>query len=127
MLPSDKVIKEHAYLVSRGVRPLALIGTVSSDDETAVISAYDKVGEFAGKVGYGLGNQVIPVVSKRKGRHVVDVGFASRKWVAETLNWLYEAEIPEPYYSRIIGMLLGYSTDAIAVYDESQGSSFFPN
>ena len=118
-LMSDDAIKEHASLVAMGVRPLSIVGTVRKDFED-MGHVHDKLQNTAAyRVGY-IGRNVIPIyVETYDG--LVDVGFAARGWIADTLHWLNNAEIPTRHRRRILGMMQGQSVDAIAAEHEVSG------
>ena len=70
------------------------------------------------------GHEPIPVVMKRNEGPWADVGFAGRAWVADTFKWVsYNA--PQPHLQRILGLLMGYSSDAIAALEESESGILF--
>ena len=113
-IPSDEQIINEAYLISRGVRSLALLGTVPNDQACEI---YLKLSELAStKLGSGQAAEPVPFLSNSAEGDFKYFGYAARKWVIETFEWLNTVE--EPHYSRILGMLLGYSPLAIAEYDE---------
>ena len=123
---SEDTIQHQAYLVSRGVRPLAIVDAVKSDDPVAVLKAYNKMQFTLLGLGPGSDRSVVPFAVKRKEQDVVDVGFAARAWIANTLKWvLWNA--PQPHLDRLVGLLLGYSPDAIASNDEADGGRLFPD
>ena len=79
----NDIIKEHAYLVSRGVRSLALVDVVEANDPLAILKAYNDM-EFALlNISPGSGNPVVPFAVMRKDGDLVDVGFAARSWVVD--------------------------------------------
>jgi hypothetical protein len=121
-LPSDETIHEQAYLISRGVRPLALVGVVDGD-KVAMLRAYNKLESV--RCGLGQAHEPIPVVMQRSDGHWADVGFAARAWVSDTLKWCLE-NTPQPHLQRILGLMLGYSPDAIAALEESESGALFP-
>ena len=121
MLPSDDTIQEQAYLVSRGVRPLALIGTCESEP-TEMLRVYNKL-EFI-RTGGAMGIEPIPIVLKRADGSCADVGFAARPWVAETLKWMQD-NMPQPHLDRLLGLMMGYSPDAITANDAWEAGRLF--
>ena len=128
MLLSDDAIQEAANLISRGVRPLALVGTVSLEgnadtDHWNLMTAYSKI-EYL-NVGRANGHEIIPVVVLRKDKSCADVGITSRAWVAETFKWVLD-NAQQPQLNHLLGLLLGYSPDAIAASDESEAGRLFP-
>ena len=125
MLESDDLIREPAYLVSHGVRPLALVGTIETDP-LAMIRVWTKlrVPDEIGLIPAQLG--AIPIVHLRKDGVCADVGFAARAWVAETFKYVMD-NVPQPHLDRLLGLMLGYSPDAIANNDECLAGEQFPH
>ena len=125
--PIEGTIQEHANLIARGVRPLALLGHVQPDPWN-LLRAYNRL-SYLGGAGqkYGAGDRApIPIVALRKDGSCADAGFAAKPWVAETFKWIGD-NIPQPHLNRIIGLMLGYSVDAIAALEESESGKMFPD
>ena len=114
-------VKSEAYLVSRGVRPLALVGTVDADP-LLMLKAFNRVSYATLGMSELRGTSVIPLVVDSG--DYADVGFAARSWVAETFKWMVE-NVPQPHLDRLKGLLLGYSVDAIADNDEWMSGRLF--
>ncbi len=113
------VLREHAYLVARGVRSLALAGHAESAAITslAIASTLEQVAE----------PRTIPFVIDR-GDGFVDFGFASKRWVIELYRWAVtekENAVPDVHRHRILGLLLGYSADAIDAFEEERSGRLF--
>ena len=68
----------------------------------------------------------IPLVSVRKDGSCADAGFAARQWVVETFKWIQD-NVPQPHLDRLLGLMLGYSPDAIAAHDEARSGKLFPD
>ena len=68
----------------------------------------------------------IPIVHLRKDGVCADVGFAARAWVAETFKYVMD-NVPQPHLDRLLGLMLGYSPDAIANNDECLAGEQFPD
>jgi len=104
-----EVLKEQAYLISRGVRPMALIGNCASDPETmlSTLKAIEECSESG----------AIPFVIN-KGHGSADYGYAASQWVIDVFSLFSRAESPVPERERgcILGLLLGYSSEAIGRY-----------
>ena len=122
MLPSDDLIQEQAYLISRGVRPLALVGTIETDPDE-MLRVYNKLSLV--RTGTANGHEPIAVVVARQDGECADVGYAARAWVVDTFRWLSE-NAPQPHLNRLMGLLLGYSPDAIAALEEAESGALFP-
>jgi hypothetical protein len=90
-----------AYLVSRGVRAVSLLDASADEkmlpDVLAFLERYSQ-------------NSAIPFALK-SGRRVL-VGYASTPWAVELLRWAAESA-PSSRWHEIVGLLLGYSADAI--------------
>ena len=127
MLPSFDLIKEQAYLVSRGVRPLAIVAEGHDEDPVAVLKAYNELCYTLQSGGITVGGQtnIVPICYQ-DGEGSVKLGFAARSWVPETLKWILE-NVPQPHLDRILGLLLGYSSDAIAADGDFDSGKLFPD
>ena len=100
MLPSDDLIQEQAHLISRGVRPLALLGSVGTNPRE-MKNAFIRLGQFG---AYCLDrDNAVPFVLPRKDMDCALVGFASHAWVVDLLRWTYATH---PYSKSI--RLLGF-------------------
>jgi hypothetical protein len=108
---SDDYISEHAYLVARGLRPMAIVGHVKTDDLLML--------QVASKLEIATCNiNVIPFVIPRKD-DFADCGFAAATWVLELYAYIVQSgDIPDKHMHRIRGLLLGYSAEAIRQHDE---------
>ena len=118
-LPSVEVVSEQAYLVARGVRLLAIVGAVKDDPElVATVSQmlYEAAVESAGSQA----RVPIPFLTKCSGTNLVDLGFASHEWVVDVYEWILSGYVPDQMVGRVMGMLLGYSGDAIMQYERMQ-------
>lgn len=116
-LPPDEVIREHAYLVSRGVRAIGLVGhcTARPLDMLKVATRIETLADSG----------TIPFVIERPDG-VADVGFAAAAWALDLYEWLLsEPAVPENQAHRIVGMLLGYAPDAIRRFEEEKGGRRF--
>ena len=122
--PIDGTIQEQANLISRGVRPLALLGHVRPDPIT-MLRAYNRLEHLAPRGGASA-HEPIPIVMLRKDGSCADAGFAARQWVAETFKWVSD-NAPQPHLNHLIGLMLGYSPDAIAALDEVESGALFPD
>ena len=112
-MESIESIQEQAYLVSRGVRPLALLDTCDLD-ETVMANRFVQLNQLAEKY------TVIPFVLPRKDFPCAMTGYAAASWVVDLLAWSYEQPLHQ--HHRIIGLLLGYSVSAIAEHDAREFS-----
>ena len=106
---SDDELTEQAQLIDRGVRPLTLLKGIPTDPHL-LLRASTRLEKVSS------GTRAIPFVLNCRGR--IDCGFAGSKWVVETLRW--SSGLTEPYRSRILGLLLGYSVTAIEDFHQRQ-------
>lgn len=119
MFPSDDVIREHYYIVSMGVRPMALIGEIESHP-IKIQNFYNKLSCLAWEEGVGSsapGVRPIAFVIKEKEGVWARYGYAASGWIPETFKWLLDNATPD-HLHRIVGLLLGYSLASIAMHDE---------
>lgn len=101
----DGLVREAAYLVARGVRPMALVYDGAADRLSMLQTATQL--ERLGDPG------CIPlVVDHNDGR--AGCGFASAQWVIDLYQWITSGvAVPPEHRHAILGLLLGYSTSAI--------------
>lgn len=121
MLPgtSDDLLTEQAYLVARGVRALALVGHCESEPLTML--------RMATRLEAQAAPGAIPFVVDR-GDGWADLGFAASGWVLDLYSWLSKESqdtVPEPQRSRILGLLLGYSTEAVRLFEDGRSGRLF--
>jgi hypothetical protein len=103
-LPCNDVLAEHAYLIARGVRALALSGYCPADP-VVMLRASTRLFTAAG------GNDVLPFVIDF-GDGSAACGYAAAKWVIDLYEFVMQR--PHPHRSQILGLLLGYSPPAIS-------------
>ena len=106
---AEPEVVETAYLISRGVRPLALLESVARD-EAVMRHAFDTLNQVSARY-----ESVIPFVLPRQDIDCAMTGFAAAPWVVDLLAWSYEQPLRQ--HHQIIGLLLGYSVQAIAEHD----------
>jgi len=108
---SEDYVAEHAYLVARGVRPMAIVGHVRANKDL-MLQAASRLEIVS------VGESVVPFVIPRADGFA-DCGFAAARWVVDLYAWLVgSACVPEEQAHRIKGLLLGYGADAIRGHDE---------
>lgn len=107
----EKLAQEHLYLIRRGVRPIAFIGLCSSAAQTmlrasTVLESFSESGDCPFVIDRGDGS--------------AEYGFAAAAWVVDLLRWIYNKKSPAPekQRDRVLALLLGYSTTAVASYEE---------
>jgi hypothetical protein len=111
-LPSDEVLAEQAYLVARGVRPMALAGWCPAD-ELVMLRAATRL-EAAAEAG------ALPFVIDHKNGSAT-FGYAAQPWVLDLYEWVVcDTDVPQEQCERITGMLLGYAAEAISRYEANR-------
>lgn len=113
MNASDDLILEHALLVSRGVRYLALVDSTGINPE--------EMAEAWKRLAYVLGpDYALPFVLPDSGGRYANAGYAADQWAIDLFEWIHREGPPLRFRHMIIGMLLGYSSAAIAKHDAHQ-------
>ncbi len=113
---SDEVIREHADLISRGVRSIAIIGQFKANPDAMLL--------VATKVETLAPAEAIPfVIDKQDGLAIY--GYARKSWAIDLLQWASSENIPQKQRDRILGLLLGYSVESIAEYCEKNSGRCF--
>ncbi len=111
-----QTLHDAAWLVSRGVRPLATVEpTVAPDAESLAESWRDLEAEAV--------EGAIPFVIERPGGRAIR-GYAAQPWAVELARWLVGSgdTIPERHRDEIWGLLFGYGAEAIGRFSSSGGS-----
>jgi hypothetical protein len=114
-VPSRAELDNECYLVSRGVRPLALVGHCPS---TPVLMC--RVKTLLQRVQQA--ELVIPFIFP-EGDHPEQTafGYAAHRWIVDHLEWALGSGLPRPRVHEILGLLCGYSPAAIARHQEGSG------
>jgi hypothetical protein len=118
--PCPEILLEHAYLVARRVRCLAIVGRYAAPDGIANVRLATLVEQ------YSLPGVVPFVVDLGDERS--DCGYAAATWVLELYRWLVttaHGTIPEVHQERIVGLLLGYGPEAIRAFEEENAGRCF--
>jgi hypothetical protein len=112
LVPNRDVLAEHAYLVARDVRSIAIAGHFHTEGASTLRIA--TLIESAAPA-----EDVVPfVIDHRDGTG--SFGYAANRWALDFYEWaVTDRAIPEQQQHRIIGLLLGYSPVAISRYEES--------
>lgn len=105
---SPELLAEQAYLVARGVREIADIGTVAADPESMLRATTVLESAAQGAIPF-----VFPV---QDGRAVC--GFAGHRWSLELFKWSVTTDVPPEHRASILGLLHGYAGVAVRDYDE---------
>jgi hypothetical protein len=111
-LPSGEVLREQAYLVARGVRPMSLAGhLVAGDGDEALLTAATEVERHSE-------DNVVPFVVDH-GDGVASYGYSGSRWALDLYEWaVRDPAVPQQQRHRIVGLLLGYSTPAVSRHEE---------
>ncbi|HEY4894946.1 MAG TPA: hypothetical protein VII01_02550 [Solirubrobacteraceae bacterium] len=120
-LPSGELLAEHAYLVARGVRRIALAGHCHLPDAQSEISLLTVATEIE---RYSAADTIPFVVDHGDG--VASFGYADSRWALDLYQWVVsDPAVPQEQRHRIIGLLLGYGAPAISRHeDEGSGRRF---
>ena len=118
---SEGLLREHAYLVARGVRPIALVGQCQSSP-VALLRAQTLLNN-------GADAGAIPFVIDR-GDGCADLGYAAARWAIDLFRWIVkdaQDAIPSEHRDRILGLLFGYSIEAIRLFDDTRSGRVYLN
>lgn len=111
-VPSRAELDNEAYLVSRGVRPLALAGHYP-----AVPLVMCRVKTLLHRARQS--ELVIPFIFAEGGDPgSAAFGYASHRWCIDLLEWALDGGVPPDRKHEILGLLLGYSPSSIARHQE---------
>lgn len=115
---SNDSVREQVYLIERGVRSLALIGTCENGSKSPnqIADELDNFGLF------NLTN-TIPFVIEAHDK--IYYGYSNAKWAIDLFKWVMITEMPEIQRDRILGLLFGYSIEAIAHFEDSKSGRLF--
>ena len=114
-VPSRAELDNEAYLVSRGVRPLALAGHCPA---RPLVMCRVKTLLYRARQA----ELVIPFIFAEGGNPgSAAFGYASHRWVIDMLEWALDGGVPPSRKHEILGLLCGYSPSAIARHQESGG------
>ena len=101
---------EAAYLVSRGVRPLAVVAEGVAD-EMQMIRAMTVLGRYSDDRAIRF------VVDHEDG--TASWGYAAAAWAIDLYRWARLEEKDESRRHQVLGLLLGYSPEAVARHLDS--------
>jgi hypothetical protein len=109
-LPNVELLTEHAYLVARGTRPMALAGWCPADPDVMLRVATRLEGTAeAGALPF--------VIDHHDG--TATYGYAAARRVLDLYQWIArDPAVPQEHRERITGLLLGYAPHAISRYEE---------
>ena len=119
VLPSDDLLSEQAYMVARGVRPLALVGHCPADPMTLL--------RVATRIERVVCPGAVPFVIDH-GDETASFGYAGSAWALDLYEWANDpALVPQEQRHRINGLLLGYSVPAISRHEDETSGRRFPS
>jgi hypothetical protein len=107
----DALIQEQAYLVSCGVRCVALVGECE-DTEFARLAAITRLEALSPKC------ECLAFAISRGTDELADCGYCRHSWVVDILTWISENHPPDLVRDSILGLLCGYSSEAIASFHD---------
>jgi len=105
-LPSVEVMSGQAYLVTRGLRLLAIVGTVKNVPEVAA-DLRQILYEIAVESAASQASVLIPFLAQSPNINRVEIGHASHGWVVGVYERLLRSTVPEQMVSSVMGLLLG--------------------
>ena len=111
MNASDDLVLEHALLVSRGVRPMALVAYVGVSENEAR-EAHIILTRAVGS------DRAIPFVVPWQEMECALAGFAAETWVIDLLEWICLLGVDSRRHHQVMGLLLGYSAKSIAEHND---------
>ena len=112
----DAVLAEQAYLVSRGVRALAIAGECENT-EFEKLRAMTRLETAA--LQYGCISFVVPRGNKLAGeRGFADCGYCRHAWAVDLLEWVNTSAPSDFVRDSILGLLCGYSSEGIAGFHD---------
>ena|GEM_PF-6097701 len=103
-------IEDAAYLVARGVRPLAIVGE-GITDRLGMVRAMTVLGQYSDDRAIRF------VVDHKDG--TASWGYAAAAWVVDLYRWVRLEEKDESRRHQVLGLLLGYGPEAIARHLDS--------
>ncbi len=109
-LENEALLEAESHSVSLGVRLIASVTTIPSDDQHGVIRARTKLDEAASST-------IIPFVFDRGDGWTV-CGFARFGWALDLYRWaVTERSLSSQQVHRIVGLLHGYAGEEIQHFD----------
>lgn len=117
-LPAREVLDGEAYLVSRGVRPLALVGHCPGD---SLVMLRVRTALHQARQAELVLPFIFPERPYEDGEPSAAFGYAAHRWVIDCLEWALTADIPKARRHELVGLLCGYSPAAIARHQEQEG------
>lgn len=98
LLPSEAVLREQAYFVASGVRPLSVVGHCHQTDDDALLHVAARL-ERQGEAN------IVPFVVDH-GDGVASYGYSQSRWALDLYEWaVKDPAVPQEQRHRIIGLL----------------------
>lgn len=116
-LVADEVLFEHASLIARGVRPMAVAGYCEADELTMKRAHYR-----AKRASMQQSVRIAPFVLDR-GDGVAEYGFAQSGWVLDLYRWALTSDVPAIQRERIESLVFGYSVRDTEGYQAARWST----
>ena len=120
MTLSHEFVNRDAYLVSRGVRPAAIVGFVLNTP----VDIREALSIVLLCLSDGWGyceTEPIPFTMRwRLDPNLVAIGVAGYPWIPPILEWLSSDAVPEEHYDRLLGLILGYSPASVEAFHQGQ-------
>src|SRR5688500_6409861 len=113
---ADVIVKEHAYLVARGVRPLALLDDCEAE-ELQMLRIATRLETYA------VPGAIPFMIDLGNGRAAS--GFAAARWVIALFKWLRTGDLSPEKQHRVLGLLLGYDVESIRRFEEEGSGRLF--
>lgn len=110
-IASDDAMAEAAYLVERGVRPIALCGTVTIASEIERMLLMQRLNA-------AVNNRNVKQFIVDFGDGIAQYGFVAAGWVLDLYQWVLFTDIPSVQRERIFGLMFGYGIESIARYED---------
>jgi hypothetical protein len=112
----DELLAEQAYLVSCGVRHLAIVGECK-DTEFERLAAMTRLDRVA--LQYDCMSFVVSRQSEVAGVvGLADCGYCRHSWAVRLLEWASSQTPDDLIRDSVLGLLCGYSSEAIAAFHE---------
>lgn len=111
----ERVAREQAYQVARGVRELAEVSTArgaSEDDRLHALSVLAHLDPGPRAQPYAL----------LLADGLLVCGYAAHAWAIDLYRWARSAMVPDVQRHRLLGLLYGYGGDAIRDFEERSGA-----
>lgn len=99
----ETLFQEASYLVSRGVRPIALAMDHCEPEDLEKAQKALEEGGYPGALPF-----VIEITD------AFQLGYVAEPWVLELYVWLRGPDVPMDKYEALSGLLFGYSIEAIS-------------